>query len=127
MATPEDLQIQLLKEALNDIRAVVKDWDTSNVERPAVFLVDAKDRFGKGFVEAYVSQEDRYKADAIQHGGVRADAVSTVIKAMPIEWADQALSKMGPPGQTLRVAASPNHIPVVVVAFGLIKAYQVSI
>jgi len=125
MPTAEQLQQELLEQALADIQAVVKKWTDQNVERPVVFLVDCNDKWGKRFVNAYIPPEETYQQKAVRDGGMRADAVATVIKAMPVEWADKALSNFGPKGQTLRSVVEPKYIIVMVIAFGLITPYHV--
>jgi hypothetical protein len=126
MPTAEQLQQELLKQAIPDIQAVAKKWTAAELELPVVFLVDCRDQYGRGFVEAYIPPEEEYKQKAIRDGGMRADTIATVIKAMPIEWADKILSKMATvPGQSLRQVAAPNQIIVMVVAFGMVKPYHV--
>ncbi|HVU88116.1 MAG TPA: hypothetical protein VHD36_12425 [Pirellulales bacterium] len=119
-------QALLLKEAINDVRAMAQRWIDLGLELPVVFVVDWTDKNGKAFAETFISPKEHQRAKDDRDGGMQPGYVPTVLHPMSVEQADKALAKMAT-GKMIREIVVPDKIVTIVVAFGEVKPYLVSL
>lgn len=126
MPTQQELQIALLQEATNDIRALFERCIAAGHQPPVIFVADLGDPIGADFAQHFVNEDIRESAKAVRDGGVRADAIGTMLHPMSFDAADAALSRMNETGASLKTVSEDGSIVVVVVAFGGVTPYKIA-